>query len=211
MRKKNPIYKIPPEVKYIIGVDEAGRGPLAGPVAVGVFAVRTDFDQKFFKGVRDSKQLTEKRREEWFLKIKKGAKGGKIHFAVSMSHAQTIDSGGLASGIRAALARALARLRLRPSSCLILLDGGLKAPAFYKHQQTIIRGDESIPHIACASIMAKVTRDRYMRRKAKLFPEYYFEIHKGYGTAKHYKQIKKHGLSPLHRRSFLKNLYHKDK
>ncbi len=204
--------KKPSEI--LVGIDEAGRGPLAGPVSVGVFAVRTSGILKKFCGVKDSKQLSEKQREEWLEKIKKMRKpitGGspEVAYAVSFSSAGTIDKRGISHAVRAAINRALQRLErdgFVDIHSQIKLDGLLHAPTRFKHQRTIINGDATQPIIALASICAKVHRDRRMKKVAKQYPQYGFEIHKGYGTAAHYKAIKKHGISKIHRRSYLKNL-----
>ena len=111
---------------------------------------------------------------------------------------------GLSKSIKNCLKKALAKLKVKPSECLVLLDGGLKAPKKYKNQQTIIRGDEKERAIAFASIVAKVSRDALMCKLAKKYPKYSFEIHKGYGTEKHRKFIKENGLCPEHRRCFCK-------
>ena len=164
---------------------------------------------KRFKGVKDSKQLSEKQRESWFKVIKIEREKGSIQFAVSFSSSETIDSKGLTWAIKAALKRCLNRLEKKDFAsckCLVLLDGSLYAPAHYANQQTIIDGDAKEPVIALASICAKVLRDRKMKRLAKEFPHYGFEVHKGYGTKAHYKAIRKHGPSPVHRRSFLKGV-----
>ena len=193
--------------RYLIGVDEAGRGPLAGSVAVGVFAVPSKSVLKKFRGVKDSKQLSEKQREEWFRKIRAFSKNGEVHYAASFSRPATIDSRGLSYAVYSALNRALRRLEKDGVDCVnskILLDGSLYASSRYSDQTTIIDGDAKEPVIALASICAKVLRDRRMKKMAHEYPGYGFEIHKGYGTAAHYKAIKKHGLTPEHRRSFLK-------
>ena len=198
--------------KFLIGIDEAGRGPLAGPISVGAFSVRSKDILKIFKGVKDSKQLSELQREEWFRTIKMHKKNGLVMYAVSFSSPATIDSKGLTHATKAALNRCLKRLEKKgfaPNDnngslkCKILLDGSLYAPQRYKDQKTIIDGDAKEPIIALASICAKVLRDRKMKRLAKKYPHYGFEIHKGYGTKAHYRAIKKHGISAIHRRSFL--------
>ncbi len=191
---------------HLIGIDEAGRGPLAGPIAVGAFSVRSKDTLKKFKGVKDSKQLSELQREEWFKRIKEERNNGMIGFAVSFSSAEVIDTKGITHATRAALNRCLKRLEKHDFAARksrILLDGSLYAPSRYKDQKTIIDGDAKKPIIALASICAKVLRDRKMKRLAKKYPKYGFEIHKGYGTKAHYKAIKKHGLSEIHRKSFL--------
>ncbi len=191
---------------FLIGIDEAGRGPLAGPLAVGAFAVTHRRVLKKFKGVKDSKQLTPEQREEWFLRIKESAKMGEIYYAVSFAQPATIDEKGLTYSVYTALNRSLRKLEAQHTACKkakILLDGLLHASDRYPDQTTIIGGDASEPVIALASICAKVIRDRRMRRFAKEFPGYGFEIHKGYGTKAHYKAIKKLGITPLHRKRFL--------
>ncbi|MEK7662444.1 MAG: ribonuclease HII [Patescibacteria group bacterium] len=191
--------------KYITGIDEAGRGPIAGPVAVGVVIMKlTTYNQRqiIFRGIRDSKQLTEKKREWWFGKIKKLKKEKILDFRVSLVSEKTIDEKGIVFAIRKGIYSSLLSLKVGKDA-QILLDGSLKAPARYKYQKTIIRGDEKKPVISAASIMAKVVRDRHMKKIAEKHPDYAFEKHKGYGTKEHYRRIKKHGLSKIHRRSFL--------
>lgn len=192
-------------MKFLIGVDEAGRGPLAGPITVAALSVvgGKASAKQLFRGVRDSKKFSEKQREEWFAKLKKLKKEGIIGYAAASSSAIVIDRHGIVGATKRALARAIKRVVANPENCEILLDGSLYAPRMYTNQKTIIRGDDRIPIIAAASIIAKVLRDRKMKRLSKKFPHYSFEIHKGYGTALHYRKIKKHGPSPIHRRSFL--------
>ena len=194
--------------QILIGIDEAGRGPLAGPISVGVFSVKSKDTLKLFKGVKDSKQLSEKQREEWFAIIRTHSKKGTVSYAVSFSSAPVIDLKGLTKATRMAMGRCLKRLEkngFAPIDSRVLLDGSLYAPFKYLNQTTIIDGDAKEPIIALASICAKVLRDRKMRRFAKKYPGYGFEIHKGYGTKAHYRAIRKHGVSELHRKSFLKN------
>jgi ribonuclease HII len=191
---------------FLIGIDEAGRGPLAGPISVGAFSIKSKGTLKKFKGVKDSKQLSEKQREEWFKRIKIEKAKGKISFAVSFSSAGVIDSKGITRATKTALNRCLKRLEKKyfaSLKCRILLDGSLYAPSRYKNQKTIIDGDAKEPIIALASICAKVLRDRKMKRLAKKYPGYGFEVHKGYGTKAHYRAIKKHGISMIHRKSFI--------
>ncbi len=195
--------------KYLIGIDEAGRGPLAGPVSVGVVIINTnDFKKrkKWFNGIKDSKKLSEKSREEWFAKIKKAKHDGWMEFVAAFGSARAIDKIGINRVIRDAINRALLKLVPDPRQTKVLLDGGLRAPTNYIFQETIIKGDEKEPTIAAASIVAKVSRDRLMKKTAKKYPRYDFEKHKGYGTPGHYQKIKRHGPSPIHRRSFLKNM-----
>jgi ribonuclease HII len=194
-------------IRYIIGIDEAGRGPLAGPVAVGAFCVSADFFafKKFSAGVKDSKQLTEKKREEWFAKMLRQKKLGNFSFAVSFGSAEMIDKRGITFAVSRALVSSLEKLACPPEQTFVLLDGGLRAPEEYVFQETIIKGDEKEPVISLASIAAKVLRDRKMRALAKRYPQYGFEKHKGYGTAAHYEAIVKYGVSDVHRKSFLRS------
>lgn len=185
--------------RYTIGIDEAGRGPLAGPVAVGVVAVGRRFDLRKLNGIRDSKQLSKKQREEWFVRLT-AMKG--LHLSVSMVGPTQIDRKGIVPAVRLALSRSLRKLSLPPSSCHVLLDGALRAPEMYTSQETVIHGDATEPLISAASVLAKVTRDRFMVRNGRAHPFYGFEVHKGYGTAAHRKALRRHGLSDIHRKSF---------
>ncbi len=193
-----------PKNRYLIGIDEVGRGPIAGPVAVGAFVFLNERAPKLFHGVKESKQLSEKQREEWFAKILDAQKAGQVDFRVTFKSEKIIDRLGLTSAIKSALETSLNGLSLEPSACRVLLDGGLKAPAKYADQCTIIKGDEKEKVIALASICAKVLRDRKMNALAKKHPQYGFEKHKGYGTRAHYLAVNKFGMLPIHRRSFLK-------
>ena len=187
----------------MLGVDEAGRGPLAGPVAVGVVAVPEGFDvAKEFPGVADSKKLSEKRRETLFQMLEANAASGNIRFCVELESAETIDREGIAVAVKRAVARGVSTLAPDAMTVAVQLDGALRAPAEYM-QQTIIGGDESVPLISLASIAAKVTRDRLMGELARAYPEYGFERHKGYGTKAHYEALQKHGLCAIHRHSFV--------
>jgi ribonuclease HII len=199
----------PESVKYLIGVDEVGRGPLAGPVAVGAFLIPIDFDLSYFAGVRDSKKLAPHKRE-WYLKLaEEKVKDGALLFAVSFVSSEQIDKRGLSYAIKAALQSSLRKLKKRQEfvdeECFVLLDGGLKAPSHFKYQQTIIKGDDKEPVISLASVVAKVHRDRQLIRISKKYPEYQFHINKGYGTREHRDQILRHGPCPIHRRSFLRH------
>lgn len=199
--------------RYLVGIDEVGRGPIAGPVAVGAFIFLTPDAVKFFKGVKESKQLTEEKREAWFVKILEAQKKGLIDYCVTFQSEKVIDTKGLPYAIKKCLETSLqevttlARDTIKNSEqTLVLLDGGLKAPPHFIHQKTIIKGDVKEAVIALASICAKVLRDRKMKILAKKYPHYGFEIHKGYGTKAHYKAITTHGLSPLHRKSFCRKI-----
>jgi|CXWL01.1.fsa_nt_gi ribonuclease HII len=189
-------------ISYLVGIDEAGRGPLAGPVSVGAVLVPVDFDWTRVAGAKDSKQMTPKARGEVYEEMLKLKETGVIRFVVALSPAHTIDTKGIVPAIRAALEGALLKLEVNPQACRVLLDGGLKAPKEYPNQETIIKGDAKEKVIALASIAAKVLRDRHMIKEAEKYPQYGFEIHKGYGTKKHQEAIQTHGLSAIHRRSF---------
>lgn len=190
-------------MRFILGVDEAGRGPLAGPVAVGVIAVPEGFDvMKEFPGVADSKKLSEKRREKIFEMLETRVSAGDARFVVEFESAETIDEEGIAAAVRRALARGVNALAPDAALVRIQLDGALRAPREYA-QETIINGDELIPIISLASIAAKVLRDRLMVEFSKEYPPYGFEKHKGYGTRAHYDALKKHGPCVIHRRSFI--------
>ena len=198
-------------MSHIVGIDEAGRGPLAGPVAVGGVRVANNPStalrtRKFFKGIKDSKQLSLEERELWFSLAQEGKRKGELDFKVALVSERIIDRHGIAYAIRLGIKRVLKRLRIVGSDSQIFLDGGIKAPAEFKHQLTVVRGDEKIPIISLASICAKVVRDRKMIHFSKKYPQYEFETHKGYGTRIHRAAILKYGLTELHRKSFLKRL-----
>lgn len=197
--------------KCIIGIDEVGRGSIAGPAAVGalklqVKSVKLKVKEGWFHGLRDSKKLTPRAREKWFEKIKDAQTEGWLDYAVMFSSAGMIDKKGIVPAIYSALVRAIRKLSCGPVETLVLLDGGLKAPRKYIHQQTIIKGDEKEFAIALASIVAKVTRDNRMRSIARRNPNYHLHAHKGYGTSAHYEALKQNGITKHHRKSFLKNV-----
>lgn len=188
------------EYRYIIGVDEVGRGPIAGPVTVGAVLVPRKLNRRHFKEVKDSKKLTSVQREAWFFRIRKMK---EVRYATSSVKNRVIDRKGIMYAIRLALRRSIARLGANPRECLVLLDGGLKAPKRFILQRTIIRGDEKEHAIALASIVAKVKRDRKMLALGGKYPRYGFGVHKGYGTRMHYARIRRNGTCVLHRKSFL--------
>jgi ribonuclease HII len=192
--------------QYLIGIDEAGRGPLAGPVSVGAVLLLPQFDRTALAGVKDSKQLSEEAREAWYAKMRLWQKEGHLRFAVAYSSARQIDSRGIVWAVSSALRRALRSLEADPAESLVLLDGGLRAPVLYEQQETIIRGDATEPVIALASIAAKVRRDRLMKRLARAYPAYGFEVHKGYGTKAHRDAVLDLGPCAIHRRSFCGSL-----
>jgi len=192
--------------KYIIGIDEAGRGPLAGAVSVGAVLAPVGFHFRKFSGLTDAKKLLPKKRLELLLLLKEEQRKGNLAYSFASSSSQVIDRKGIVRAIRSAIARSLSRFNVNPEECIVLLDGSLKAPRKFVFQRTIIRGDEKVKIISLASVVAKVGRDKKMVRLAKRYPEYNFERHKGYGTKMHYESIYKYGLCGIHRRSFLKKL-----
>ncbi len=185
--------------KYLIGIDEAGRGPLAGPVAVGVAIVKKGKKPHILKIACDSKKISASKRDSIYSVALEARKNNDINFAVTLVTAKVIDSKGIVFAIQKAMAQCLEKIGALPHEVEIVLDGSLKAPSHFTKQKTIIKGDSKIPLIGLASICAKVERDRYMQRIAYKYPQYSFEIHKGYGTSKHRKAIKKYGLSKEHR------------
>lgn len=202
--------------KYLIGIDEAGRGPLAGPVAVAGVRIkdkgqRTPHQNKFgagqvkiLRGIKDSKKLTAKQREEWFRIL---TDHPKIEWAVARVWPKVIDRINIAQAANLGARRVHRRLSLDGKrlslgrTTFAVLDGSLYLPAYIPHE-TIIKGDEKIPVIAAASIIAKVTRDRTMLRLHKKYPQYGFDMHKGYGTKLHRMALRRFGHSEIHRKSF---------
>jgi len=199
------------EYKYIVGVDEVGRGPLAGPVYVCACKIAVDALEDLVTGtdlpIRDSKKLTEKTRKKWFEYLQQKKKDRIVSYVVSGVSAKEIDSKGIAVCIKYAVNQSVRNLvdEKDRSKSLVLLDGGLVAPPEFA-QQTIIRGDEKEAVISFASILAKVLRDEYMTDLHKEYPHYGFSDHKGYGTAKHMDAIRKFGTIKEHRVSFLRNI-----
>lgn len=193
------------KTKFQIGVDEAGRGPLAGPVAVGVVKVPIGFDWNLIEGVNDSKQVSPEDREAIFRQAKELRHKGLLDFAVAQVGPSYIDEHGIVPAIKLAMLRCITRLELNPNEVSFRLDGSLSAPLEFK-QATIIKGDSLWPEIGLASIVAKVTRDKYMMRIAKKYSRYGFEEHKGYGTKAHREAIARYGKSPIHRVSYCKNI-----
>lgn len=198
-------------MRYLIGVDEAGRGALAGPVCVGAVLLPEDFDwrevfaliaRRGRPRLRDSKQLSAQQREILFDHIEAH---GRLRHVAAFVDAKTIDEIGISNAARHAAAVALAELRISPPRVRVLLDAGLSVPDEWE-QESFIKGDERIPAIALASIVAKVMRDRLMQDYADEYEPYGFDVHKGYGTVRHRRAIRAHGLSALHRATFCRGL-----
>jgi ribonuclease HII len=191
--------------KWIVGVDEAGRGPLAGPVTVGLVKIPADFDWELVLGVRDSKKISEKKREVIYKRVIELYVQKKLSYVVKSVSAKSIDSKGIAPAIRRSIAAGIKDLECDPAHTFIKLDGSLHAPAIYE-QETIIKGDDKEMVIGLASIMAKVIRDRYMVEQDAIYPKYGLAQHKGYGTKAHMAAIAQHGFTPIHRQSYCKNI-----
>ena len=179
----------------IAGLDEAGRGPLAGPVVAAAVILDPDDPIRY---VNDSKQLSEKRREELFEEIMKRA----VSVGIGIESPETIDDINILQADYAAMRKALSKLQPQPH---VLLNDAVTIPDVSLHQVPIIKGDAKSLSIAAASIIAKVTRDRMMYDLDTQYPEYGFAKHKGYGTAEHIAAIKKYGPCPVHRRTFIGN------
>lgn len=194
------------KIKYFIGIDEAGRGPLAGPLALGVCVVPVKYTFLRFPKLTDSKKCSQEKRELFLKIMKEEQKNNKLQFAVGFATEKIIDIKGVTFAVQFAMTQALKKLQIDSSECEVFLDGGLKAPQEFTRQQTIIKGDEKIPVISLASIAAKVLRDAKMKTLAKKHPQYGFEVHKGYGTKLHREAIIKFGISPAHRKLFLRKL-----
>lgn len=180
----------------IAGVDEAGRGPLAGPVTAAAVVLPED---AVIDGLNDSKKLSEKRREELFDVIRDKA----LAYAVYSVDEKRIDEINILQATFEAMRGAVGALDVIPD--LVLVDGN-RSPGLELPCETVVKGDSKSMSIAAASILAKVTRDRYMRRIAEIYPGYGFEKHKGYGTKAHYEAIERLGICDIHRRTFLKNI-----
>lgn len=185
------------EIQVICGVDEAGRGPLAGPVCAAAVILPKDLQ---IPGLTDSKKLTDKKRRELFPLIQEQALAYGIGFATE----QEIDEINILQATFLAMQRALEQLNIKPD--LALIDGN-REKDFGLPVKTVVKGDSLSANIAAASILAKVTRDNLMVEMAANYPQYGFEIHKGYGTKAHYAALREHGACPIHRMSFLKKFY----
>ncbi len=190
-----------------IGVDEAGRGALAGPVSVGVVMAAEDFDWRVAYALvtkrgevklRDSKKLSPEQRDTLYEFI---IANTQLKHASALVPASQIDAIGIVPATLEAAAMAIASLGVASGSARVMLDAGLRVPDVWQ-QESFVRGDESIPVIALASIIAKVSRDRMMTKVGPMYAAYGLEGHKGYGTAAHLAAIREHGFSDIHRRSF---------
>ena len=186
--------------RVICGVDEAGRGPLAGPVCAAAVILPAHIE---IPGLNDSKKLTDKRRRELYPIIKEQA----IAYGIGFASHEEIDEINILQATYLAMERALAQLPVKPD--LALIDGN-RAKDFGLPVKTVIHGDSLSASIAAASVLAKVTRDDLMLQQDQLYPQYGFAIHKGYGTKAHYEALRTCGPSPIHRMTFLKKFYGKE-
>ena len=182
------------------GVDEAGRGPLAGPVCAAAVILPQDLE---IEGLNDSKKLTEKRREALYDVIVREA----VAYGIAFADEKEIDEINILQATFLAMRRAVEQLSVRPS--IVLVDGNREPELGDLPVKTIVKGDSLSANIAAASILAKVTRDRFMLEQDAIYPQYGFAVHKGYGTKAHYAALTQYGACPIHRRSFLKKFYGK--
>ena len=184
-------------IQYLAGIDEAGRGPLAGPVVVGCVIMPID---SFIEGVNDSKKVSEKKREKLYEQITKDA----ISWGVGIVDQNEIDEINILNATKKAVTMAIESLKIKPER--ILVDALTHINTLGIPYTSIIKGDATSYSIAAASIIAKVTRDRIMRKWDEVYPVYGFAQHKGYGTAAHMEAIRKNGACPLHRKSFISSI-----
>ena len=185
------------EPEYICGVDEAGRGPLCGPVSVAAVIMPKGL---IIDGVNDSKKLSEKKREELFDIIIKNA----ISYSIVFEDEKTIDEINILNATLRGMNKAINNLN--PKAQFALIDGN-KSTGIETPNKTIVKGDSRSHSIACASILAKVARDRLLIKYDEMYPQYGFKNHKGYGTKAHYEAIEKYGILPIHRKTFLKKYF----
>lgn len=184
-------------VSLICGVDEAGRGPLAGPVCAAAVILPRGIE---IAGLNDSKKLSEKKRGQLYDEICDKA----ISFGIAFATVDEIEKLNILNSAMLAMNRAIAKLEPQPE--LALIDGNRNS-AIEIRSQCVVKGDSKCADIAAASILAKVTRDRYMLEMAEKYPEYHFEQHKGYGTKLHYEALREHGPCEIHRPSFLRKMH----
>lgn len=182
----------------VCGVDEAGRGPLAGPVCAAAVILPQGIE---IEGLNDSKKLTDKKRRELYDVICENA----IAYGIAFADHKEIDEINILQATFLAMRRAVEQLSVKPQ--LALVDGNRDPLLEGIEVKTIVKGDSLSASIAAASILAKVTRDRYMEEQAEIYPQYGFSVHKGYGTKAHYAALTQYGACPIHRLSFLKKFY----
>ena len=182
--------------KFIAGIDEVGRGPLAGPV-VACAAIILQAELKTFKGIRDSKQLSERQREKFYKIL---TNDSQVHYGIGIVSEKIIDKINILQATFLAMKKAVENLKVKPD--FLLIDGKWTLENYPISQTAIPKGDQNIFSIAAASIIAKVTRDRMLVKLRQKYPQYGFEKHKGYGTKLHLEMLKKYGPCEIHRKSF---------
>lgn len=188
--------------KIIAGLDEVGRGPLAGPVMAGAFVFLEAIPRNKLKTLRDSKLLSRSQREKLYELFQELKSAGAVDFAVSFVYPATIDKQHIQHAVVLAMRRAVKKLQTRPDYVIIdKFSYARKILPVIPHL-LVAKADNLVPSVAAASIVAKVSRDRTMMRYHKKYPQYRFDLHKGYGTSLHYSMLKKYGESPIHRKSF---------
>jgi ribonuclease HII len=193
-------------IPCVIGLDEAGMGPLAGPVCAAAISIGLEFSvsDDVLASVYDSKKVPSAKREQIYNAF---VRHPAVRYATATVSARTIDAVNIRNAGALAMKRAAEKMMrthaLAPTDCTAVIDGTVRLPDFPTTQQSVIRGDQKVYSVAAASIIAKVTRDRIMRRLDKKYPHYGFASHKGYGTAAHYRALKANGPSPEHRKTFL--------
>ncbi len=203
-----------PKKKIFLGIDEVGRGPIAGPVTIGIFAVEKKHLMKVYQklqGITDSKKLTEAKRNHYKNIVDQLVQQGWCSYYIASTGAEIIERKGISHSIKISIKRGLSNFSkelrnkgLVISDTYVFLDGGLRISHEW-NQETIIRGDSINWLISTASVLAKVHRDTKMLRLAKKFPGYHLDAHKGYGTKQHYQAITRQGVSEIHRTSWIKN------
>lgn len=184
--------------ELVCGVDEAGRGPLAGPVCAAAVILPRDLE---IEGLNDSKKLSDKRRRALYEVITEQA----LAYGIAMVDEKVIDEINILQATFLAMRQAVEQLSEKPA--LALVDGNREPDFGEIPVKTIVKGDSLSANIAAASILAKVTRDRFMEEQDAIYPQYGFSVHKGYGTKAHYEALREFGACPIHRRSFLKKFY----
>ena len=184
-------------LELVCGVDEAGRGPLAGPVCAAAVILPRDL---VIPGLNDSKKLTDKKRRELFDVITEQA----FAYGIAFSDEKEIDEINILQATFRAMERAVKNLSVQPD--IVLVDGN-RTPSMSIPVKTVVKGDSLSASIAAASILAKVTRDRWMEEQDRVYPAYGFAVHKGYGTKRHYEALTENGPCPIHRMTFLKKFY----
>ncbi len=202
--------RIPPRIEHIVGIDEVGRGPIAGPLVLAAWVIDRKVYAKWLREmtpiIRDSKKLSASAREKWFTTLREKTQKHPDIFSVYTIRisASRIDREGMSAVLRFALSNVLKKTKRNPKTTYVLCDGSLPLNfSLWPHGSVIKKGDEKEPAIAAASIYAKVTRDRLVSKYDKEYPNYGFSVHKGYGTTAHYKAINKYGITELHRRTWI--------